>query len=117
MAKQVVCHADELPPGTRTVVRLGGRAIGVFNIDSRYYALRDVCPHQGASLCAGTVGGTMLPSRPHEYVWGLEGRIVRCPWHGLEFDLENGRSLSDPDRWRVHTYPASVENGNVVVDA
>lgn len=117
MARTVVCRAEELPAGARRVVSVGGRSIGVLNVEGRYYALRDVCPHQGAPLCSGTVGGTMLPSAPYEYVFGLEGRILRCPWHGWQFDLETGRSLFDPERVRVKTYPVAVEDGLVVVDA
>jgi nitrite reductase/ring-hydroxylating ferredoxin subunit len=112
-----VCRAHELPPGARRVVRAGGRDIAVFNVDGRLYALRDTCPHQGARLSAGAIGGTMLPSAPHEYVYGLEGRVIRCPWHKFEFDLESGRSLHDPEGMRVTTYCVRVEDGVVVLDA
>ena len=98
-------------------MRVGGRAILVVNCGGEYRAVRDSCPHQGASLSAGRLGGTMLPSAPHEYVYGLEGRIVRCPWHGLEFDLADGCSLTDPERFRVKVYPVSEERGDVVLDA
>lgn len=116
MAALIVCRLDELPPGARRVVEVDGRAIGVVNTGKGLYAFRDVCPHQGASLCAGTVGGTMLPADPHEYVYGLEAQVIRCPWHGWEFDLETGRALFDPAK-RVKTFPVSVEDGVVVVDA
>jgi nitrite reductase/ring-hydroxylating ferredoxin subunit len=59
----------------------------------------------------------MLPSSPQEYVYGMEGRIVRCPWHKFEFDLETGCSLHDPDRMRIATYCVRTEAGIVVVDA
>jgi nitrite reductase/ring-hydroxylating ferredoxin subunit len=112
-----VCRTDELPPGARRVVRAGGRDIAVFNVDGRLYALRDTCPHQGARLSAGMVGGTMLPSAPHEYVYGLEGQVIRCPWHKFEFDLESGCSLHDPAGMRVATYGVRVEDGVVLLDA
>lgn len=97
------------------VVEIEGKSIAVFNVDGRHYAMRSVCPHQGGPLCAGTVGGTMLPSEPHRYIYGKEGRVVRCPWHGWEFDLESGRALSDP-RLRVRMYPVAVDDGGLVVD-
>ena len=60
----------------------------------------------------------MLPSQPLDYQYGLEGRVLRCPWHGWEFDLETGEKLFDPGcRARVKTYPVAVEDGVVVVDA
>ncbi len=112
-----MCAADELPPGARRIVEADGRSIGVFNVDGDLFALRNICPHQGAALCLGTVRGTMIPSDPYEYVYGHEGRVLRCPWHGWEFDLETGEKLFDvSERARVKTYPASVEAGRVGVD-
>jgi nitrite reductase (NADH) small subunit len=110
-----ICPAEELPPGARRIVTLDGRSIGVLNVDGRLYALRNTCPHQGAPLCQGVVSGTMLPSDPHEYVYGKEGTVIRCPWHKFEFDLESGRSLHDAEGMRVKVYPVSLENGHVVL--
>jgi nitrite reductase/ring-hydroxylating ferredoxin subunit len=113
--RHVVCRVEELEPGQRRIVSIGGRLIGVIRTETAIYAIRNVCPHQGAELCRGTVGGTMLPSEAHEYVFGLHGQIVRCPWHGWEFDMETGRSVFDPDNVRVRTYPVSIEDGSIVI--
>ena len=59
----------------------------------------------------------MLPSEPQEYVWGMENRILQCPWHGYEFDIETGKTIYDPDDLRVKVYPVSVEDGKVVLHA
>jgi nitrite reductase/ring-hydroxylating ferredoxin subunit len=117
MSKHVVCSVGELTPGSRRIVEVEGRSIGVINAGGTLYALRNVCPHQGAPLCEGTIGGTMVPSDPYEYVYGLNGRVLRCPWHGWEFDLETGRSLFKPERSRVKTYPVKVDDGAIVIDA
>jgi 3-phenylpropionate/trans-cinnamate dioxygenase ferredoxin subunit len=118
VSRVVVCREDELPPGQRRILRVDGREIGVLNVAGRFYAVRNRCPHQGAELCLGTVSGTMLPSDPGQYRWGLDDRVLRCPWHGWEFDLENGEKLFDPiGRVRVKTYPVTVENGEIVLDA
>jgi nitrite reductase (NADH) small subunit len=117
MGVQVVARASELPPGERRIVEVEGRSIGVFNVNGTYYALRNACPHQGAPLCRGSVQGTAQDSRPGEYVWGREGEILRCPWHGWEFDLDTGRSLLEPDRVGVMTYQVSVRDGTVVLHA
>lgn len=108
---------DELASGTRKIVEIRGRSIGVFNVQGNYYALRNQCPHKGAPLCEGTVGGTFLPSSPHEYVYGLEASVLRCPWHGWEFDLSNGQLLFDDDGTRVKTYRVTIEHGMVVLHA
>lgn len=117
MARHRICPAAELPPGTSRIVTLERRSIGVFNVDGHLYALRNVCPHQGGPLCRGSVGGTMVPSAPHTYEYGLEGRVIRCPWHGWEFDLATGRSPFGALEERVRTYDVTVEDGHVVVEA
>jgi len=112
-----VCAVEELPPGAMRSVEVDRRSICVINSAGRYYAVRNRCPHQGSQLCKGSVGGTFLPSAPHELVYGLDGQVLRCGWHAWEFDLETGRSLFDPANQRVKTYPAGLTDGTVWVDA
>jgi nitrite reductase/ring-hydroxylating ferredoxin subunit len=111
MGRHIVGHVSELPPGERRVVEVGGRSIGVFNVHGQFYALRNRCPHQGAPLCLGAIKGMALPSKPGEYRWGREGEILRCPWHGWEFDIMSGRSIFNPHRTRVRTYEVTIEPG------
>jgi 3-phenylpropionate/trans-cinnamate dioxygenase ferredoxin subunit len=101
---------SDFPPGTRKIVTVGGRSIGVFNIRGRFYALRNRCPHQGAPLCTGRIKGTTLPGKPYEYVYGREDEIIQCPWHGWEFEIETGRTHFNPHRMRVKTYDVTVES-------
>ena len=115
--KVQVCDAAELAPGQRRAVEVGRRSICVLNSGGRYFAVRNRCPHQGSQLCFGTVGGTMLPSEPHQLVYGFDGRVLRCAWHAWEFDLETGRSFFDPEGKRVKVYPAVVEDGKVWIEA
>lgn len=109
MSKHVIGTTAEIAPGQRKIVEVGGISIGVFNVGGVYYALRNRCPHQGAPLCQGSLKGTALPSLPGEYVWAREGEILRCPWHGWEFDVTNGRSICNPHRLRVRAYEVTVE--------
>jgi 3-phenylpropionate/trans-cinnamate dioxygenase ferredoxin subunit len=114
----VVAKASELPVGSRRIVKTGGREIGVFHTQAGLFAARNSCPHQAAPLCLGTVTGTTLPSMPGEYVWGMEGQVLRCPWHGWEFDLQTGAGLYDPYRHeRVATYEVRIEGDEVVLFA
>jgi 3-phenylpropionate/trans-cinnamate dioxygenase ferredoxin subunit len=114
--QHTVCPAEELPAGSRRIVDVEGRSIGVFNLDGELYALRNQCPHRGAPLCRGGWDGTMLPSAPDEFEFGLEGRVVRCPWHAREFDLVTGASLLSGDPTHVRTYDVSICDGHVVVE-
>lgn len=112
--QHVVCRVEELPPGSRKIVDLDGDSIGVFNVDGEYYALRNFCPHKGAPLCEGTIGGTMLPSEPQTYNFGMENRLLRCPWHGWQIDLATGRPPFG-QRGRVKTYTVTVEGEQIIV--
>jgi len=105
----VVGRLSEFPPGTRKIVTVGGRSIGVFNIGGQFFALRNRCPHQGAPLCRGRVKGTTIPGKPYEYVYGRDQEIIQCPWHGWEFEIRTGRTFFNPHRMRVKTYEVTVE--------
>ncbi len=109
MAAHVVGTTDEIGPGQRKIVEIDGRSIGVFNVDGRFYALRNSCPHQGGPLCLGRTVGLVKAERPGDITYTREGEILRCPWHGWEFDLATGRSVFDPNRTRVKSYPVEVE--------
>ncbi len=117
MGYQAVCPEAELPAGSRRIVTLGRVTVGVFNVDGTYYAVRNVCPHHGAPLCLGDVVGTMLPSAPGEYEYGLDHQLLQCPRHNWEFDLRTGESVHAPERYRCKVYPVKVEDGHVYVDA
>lgn len=108
MGTHPVARVSELPPGARKIVEIDGRSIGVFNVDGRFYALRNACPHQGAPLCLGSLDGTYTSARPGEFVREREGEVLTCPWHGWEFDVTTGRSLFNPHRMRVRSYEVSV---------
>jgi nitrite reductase (NADH) small subunit len=112
--RHVVCAASEIPPGGRRIVQLDGRSIGVFNVGGRFHALHNGCPHKGGPLCEGRICGTTLPTDDYTFAYGREGEIVRCAWHGWEFEIATGRALADPSV-RARTYPVSVEDGAVVV--
>jgi nitrite reductase/ring-hydroxylating ferredoxin subunit len=97
MKRYPVLRVDELPENGHKIVEVRGIQYGVYRIKGEYYAWRNVCPHAGAPVCVGKVCGTRLPSLVYEYKYGRENEILRCPWHGWEFDLLTGEHLVDPE--------------------
>ena len=89
------------------MVTVGPLEIGVFNVGGELRAYRNACPHAGAPVCVGRIARTLLPSRVYEYLYGKEGFILRCPWHGWEFDLRTGEHVVDP-RVRLKSCPAGA---------
>lgn len=116
MAEYVVARVEELPPGSRRIVRVGRLEIGVFNVDDRYYALPNVCAHQFGPLCEGVVTGTLTANAETGWrpAWLHEGRILTCPWHALEYDITTGRCLAYP-KIRLRQFPVRVEGDQLVV--
>jgi 3-phenylpropionate/trans-cinnamate dioxygenase ferredoxin subunit len=108
MTRYIVATVAEIPPGGRKIVEVAGRSIGVFNLGGEFFALRNRCPHQGGPLCAGSLGGLIVSSGPGEYHYSRAGEMLRCPWHGWEFDIRTGQSWFDPARVRVRSYEVSV---------
>jgi 3-phenylpropionate/trans-cinnamate dioxygenase ferredoxin subunit len=112
--KYVVARADEIPDGERKIVEVRGLSIGVFNVGGRYHALLNRCPHQGAQLCRGSLLGFLEASAPGEFEFSEDRKLLQCPWHGWEFDLETGQSYFDPARTRVRRYEVELARGQEI---
>jgi nitrite reductase/ring-hydroxylating ferredoxin subunit len=116
MARHVVATVDDIPAGQRMLVKVGGREIGIFNIGGEFFAVSNRCPHEGASLCKGRIVGLVESSEPGSYQFSRRGELLRCPWHGWEFDLRTGKSWCEPDRTKVRSFDLKVESGGALVE-
>ena len=94
-----VADRGEIPPGGKKLAEVGGRAIAVFNVDGSFYAIDDVCTHDGGPLAEGEFQGTE----------------VRCPRHGARFDVRTGKALCFPAFEPVATHAVEVRGGDVYV--
>jgi nitrite reductase (NADH) small subunit len=100
----------------RKVDLAGKEAVVVRRRDDSFYACTNRCPHQGAPLCLGDVDGTFLPSAVGEFVFGLEEQVIRCPYHGYEYDLQTGLpAFGEGITERLVAYDAVVRDGRVLV--
>jgi nitrite reductase (NADH) small subunit len=93
-----VATTKEIPPGQGRVVQAGGRLIAVFNVDGRFYAIDNECPHSGGPLGEGS----------------LKGRMVSCPWHLWRYDVISGECHTTPFG-HVRSYPTQVSADEVWV--
>lgn len=103
---------SEVQEKSGLIVNVKGMEIGIYELDGTYYAWRNVCPHAGAPVCEGHVCGTRMPSTVYEYIYGRDQEILRCPWHGWEFDLLTGKHLVD-DKVKLRGYEVSVEDDQI----
>jgi 3-phenylpropionate/trans-cinnamate dioxygenase ferredoxin subunit len=98
-AWQDVARVADFPAGTRRRALVDGVKVAVFNLDGDYYAIEDVCTHDGGELAGGTV----------------EGGEVVCPRHGARFDIRTGAVAAPPAYEAVATFPVRIHAGMVQV--
>jgi len=94
-----VVAENELAPGTWRTIDVDGTEVAVFNLDGAYYAIEDVCTHDGGVLTGGEV----------------DGDVIVCPRHGARFSIRTGEVLAPPAYEDVPTFPVRVEAGIVQV--
>lgn len=89
--------AADLPPGTHKVTEADGVMIAVFNVDGNFYAIEDVCTHDGGILTGGPINGC----------------IITCPRHGATFDIRSGEALSAPAYEPTASFPVRIHDGMI----
>jgi 3-phenylpropionate/trans-cinnamate dioxygenase ferredoxin subunit len=101
MSWLAVAPESAIPPGDFAQVEIDAQLVAVFNIDGEFYAIDDVCTHDGGGLAGGAV----------------DGDVVICPRHGARFCLRTGAALTPPAYEPVRTYATRVVDGIVEVQA
>jgi 3-phenylpropionate/trans-cinnamate dioxygenase ferredoxin component len=94
-----VIDQDALDEGGHMVVDVDGTEVAVFKIDGEFYAIEDVCSHDGAEIASGE----------------LEGDEIVCPRHGARFCVKTGAVKAPPAYEDIACFPVRVENGKVQV--
>ncbi|HEU0061652.1 MAG TPA: Rieske (2Fe-2S) protein [Hyphomicrobiaceae bacterium] len=111
MARHVVATTSEIAPGRNKVVTVNGRDIVVFHVNGQFFALLNRCPHEGAPLSSAACVAHLSSDEPGHFQRTRVGEMLRCAWHGWEFDMRTGQSYCDPQRVRVRSYPVEIEAG------
>jgi 3-phenylpropionate/trans-cinnamate dioxygenase ferredoxin subunit len=93
-----VAAVADIPSGRGLPVRVDGHSIALFKVGDAVHALENTCPHQGSALAGGR----------------LSGCIVRCPSHGLPFDVRDG-CMPGNAGLRVNVYSVRLDEGRVCV--
>lgn len=94
-----VASVDEIEPGRVKVAVIGSKRIAICNVDGEFYAIDDVCTHDGGSLDQGE----------------LFGDVIECPRHGARFDVRTGAVKALPAVVPVRTYQVRVVDNAVEV--
>lgn len=94
-----VAAVDDLPAGSRRCIDVEGVDVLVFNLSGVYYAIEDVCSHDGNPLTDGV----------------LDGDEIACARHGARFCIRTGQAMSAPAFQDIATFPVRVERGMIQV--
>lgn len=94
-----VATTSDLAPGEKMLVEYDGLPVGLFNIDGDFYAIGDICTHDGGPLVEGN----------------LQGDVVVCPRHGARFDVRTGAVRSLPAYGPVPTYQVKIESDDILI--
>jgi 3-phenylpropionate/trans-cinnamate dioxygenase ferredoxin subunit len=94
-----VGHASDVPEGRPEVFEVEDRHIAVYRLTDGFYAIDDICTHDGGPLAEGDV----------------EDDQVICPRHGARFDIRTGAALTLPAVTPVDSYPVRVDGNELYI--
>lgn len=94
-----IIPASELPNGERLFIEIEGNSLVIFNVAGQFFAIADICSHDGGPLGEGD----------------LEGFNVICPRHGAEFDVRTGKVVQLPAVDDIPAYPVQARDGMIFV--
>ena len=94
-----VAETKDIQSTKMKAVEVAGENICLINVEGKYYAIGNVCTHEGGPLAEGT----------------LEGYEVECPWHGSKFDIRTGKVTRPPANEPESTYEVKVEGNDILI--
>jgi len=92
-----VCGVEELPPGERKIISTEAAEIALFNLEGEFYAIEDVCTHDGGELTSGR----------------CDGDQIICPGHGARFCIRDGKALTPPAYENIESFPVRLQDGKI----
>jgi len=95
-----VARVADIPEGKSRVVKVNGKTVALFNVAGKFFAINNICPHEGGPLAKGK----------------LKGFVVGCPWHDLQFDVRSGFG-TDGGGYCVASYDVHIHDDEVYVSA
>jgi 3-phenylpropionate/trans-cinnamate dioxygenase ferredoxin subunit len=94
-----VFNENALMNGENSVIDVDGTDVAIFKIDDEFFAIEDVCSHDGTEIASGE----------------LDGDEIICPRHGARFCVKTGAVKSAPAYEDIHSYPVRIVEGMVQI--
>src|SRR6478672_770949 len=96
-----VAKTSDVPDPGKTLVEVGERLVVLIHAVGHFYALDDICTHDGGPLSEGPVDAL--------------DHTIACPRHGAKFDIRNGAALTMPATKPTRSHEVKVEDGQIFV--
>ena len=97
-----VATVDEVPVNGSKIVEIDFVRIALFNLNGEFYAIEDVCTHDGGPLVEGEI---------------VNGHEVKCPRHGARFDIRTGEALSLPAFEPTAAYEVYIQGNDLFIES
>lgn len=94
-----VAKIADVPDPGKLLVELDDALVALFHVNGEFFALDDVCTHDGGPLADGK----------------LEDHTIACPRHGAKFDIRTGAALTMPATRPTRSYPVKIEGDDVLI--
>ncbi len=94
-----VLKIKDLDNGKMKAVNFGNDIVCIINLGGNFYAVNNICTHEGGPLNEGT----------------LEGFEVECPWHNARFDIRTGEVKASPAEQSVTTYQVKIQGDEILI--
>lgn len=102
-----ICPTSEIPEGERAVFQVKEHWVAIFNVSGRYYAIEDLCTHDGNILTEDEAGNP-VPLK--------DDYIIACPRHGARFDIRDGKAKTPAiTAVDVPFYPVRIRDDNIEI--
>lgn len=96
-----IAQIKEIPKNSMKRLNVKGKDILLVNIDGKFYAVEDRCPHMGYPL----------------YFGSLEGEVLTCGFHYAKFNVRTGNSLGHATDEPLKTLRIRVQNSAILIKA
>ena len=94
-----IARTTDIAEGQVKVYDCGDHKIALCNVDGKFFAVQDLCTHDGGPLGEGE----------------LVGCQIECPRHGARFDVKTGKALTLPAVIDIPTYVVDVRGEEIYV--
>jgi ferredoxin-NADP reductase/nitrite reductase/ring-hydroxylating ferredoxin subunit len=94
-----VANTNDIQPSRMRAIQVNGLEVCIANVDGKYYAINNICTHEGGPLADGRI----------------VGYEIECPWHSSKFDVRTGQVIQPPASEPEPVYEVKVEGNSILV--